>query len=91
MILDKNGNPYGDATTVRRPSGYILMDDKEIAQTIQCVHGGEHFISIRGSGKTRGFCLNCSGVTCGSPQHADCLHKEKRLDLYEKGLISTLA
>lgn len=68
-----------------KPSGVILCDDKVVADTLQCVHGGEHFISIKGSGTKRGFCLRCNGVFCGA-RHAQCIHFEKRLDNYEKGL-----
>jgi len=72
-----------------KASGFILMDDVEVACTIRCVHGGEHFISIRGSGTKRGYCMNCSGVFCG-PQHANCYHWEKKLDDYEKGKLLVL-
>lgn len=63
---------------------------KETAATLQCVHGGEHFVSVKGSGIRRGFCLNCGGVTCGSAAHDACYHFLKKLDDYEKGKLGVL-
>lgn len=79
-----------DAISERRPSGSIIINGQEVANTLQCVHGGEHFISRRGSGVTRGFCMRCQGPTCGSPDHDVCIPFEKRLDEYEAGLRRTL-
>ena len=73
-----------------KPSGHILKDDVVVADTIQCCHGGEHFISVKGSGRTRAFCLKCMGVSCGQPDHLECIHWEKKLELYEKGHIRVL-
>lgn len=70
----------------RRPSGHILRDGEVVADTIQCCHGGEHFISVKGSGKTRAYCLRCNGVSCGRPDHLECVHFLKKLEEYERGL-----
>jgi hypothetical protein len=71
----------------RKASGYIIMDDGngpvETAATLRCCHGGENFISIKGSGKRRGWCIRCMGVTCGS--HEICSDWRRRLEDYEKG------
>jgi len=75
----------------RKPSGYILLDDKEVAATLQCCHCGGHFVSIKGSGKKRGFCMCCMRVTCGAAGCDHCVPFDRRLELYEKGLISNLA
>ncbi len=78
----------------RKASGYIIMDDGngpvETAATVQCCHGGEHFISIKGSGHIRGFCTRCMGVTCGVPAHNICSDWRKRVDDFEKGKIAIL-
>ena len=77
-----------------RASGYIIMDDGngpvETAATLRCVHGGENFISIKGSGIRRGYCTRCAGVTCGNPNHEICSDWRKRLDEYEAGKRMTL-
>ena len=81
---------YDSATSVRKPSGHILMDGQEIAQTIQCCHCGGHFVSIKGSGKVRGFCMCCHKITCGDPKCNPCVPFEKKLDDYEIGQRSIL-
>lgn len=79
----------------RKASGYIIMDDGngpiETACTIQCCHGGEHFISVKGSGTLRSFCLKCGGVTCGRPQHVEHYDYRQKLEDYESGKLVTLA
>lgn len=74
---------YGDALAVRRAAGAILLDGAHVADTVQCVHCGGHFVMVRGSGRTRGWCANCNGIFCG-PGCSTCLPIEKRLDLREK-------
>jgi len=79
-----------NAKSVRNPKGTIFLDGKESADTMQCCHCGAHFIMVHGSGKTRGWCMNCGDLTCGKPRCNPCLPFEKRMTLYEKGLIDTL-
>lgn len=68
--------------------GLIIINnpdrDKPLAEikTLQCVHCGSHFPVQPGSGKTRGFCLNCNGPVCG-PSCAECVPIEKWLELME--------
>lgn len=62
-------------------SGYIVVDGKEVSRTLQCVHGGEHFTVIHGSGVKRGYCTECKGVTCGSLDCSTCAPWQARLDL----------
>lgn len=57
---------YSDAQHERKPHGVILVDGKEVASTLQCPHCGGHFISRKGSGHRRTFCLRCQAVTCGN-------------------------
>ena len=78
-----NGTPFKNAEFLSKPSGVIIMDGKEVAHTRQCCHGGEHFISIQGSGIRRGYCRNCQAVTCGRPECDICIPYEEKLDLAE--------
>lgn len=59
---EKKFNPQYE----NKPAGGIIINGQEIAHTLQCVHCGIHFVSIRGSGKKRGYCRACNGVLCGS-------------------------
>lgn len=83
MILDAHGDPYGDAQAVKRPSGFILIDGQTVADTVQCVHCGGHFVMTKGSGAERGWCRNCNGMVCGRTCAA-CTPFEQRLDDAEK-------
>lgn len=85
-LLDAYGrpvDPYAGAESVRRPSGFILVDGQTVADTVQCVHCNAHFIMVKGSGVTRGWCQNCHGMICG-PKCATCTPFEQRLDHAEK-------
>ena len=66
-----------------REDGAVVIDGHQVASTQQCVHCGGHFEMIRGSGKTRGFCLRCHGVTCGHANCDACIPMEARLDHME--------
>lgn len=79
--------------TVRNPNGYSISmgpDGKVERDTQQCCHCNQHFDVVPGSGKRRGYCMLCNKVTCGSPQCHEHFPFEKRMDLYEKGLIPDL-
>jgi len=80
-------NPFGNAQFERKPNGYIIIDGQEVAHTLQCCHCGIHFISIRGSGKIRGKCMRCSGVTCGAVPCDVCVPFEAKLEYEETGKI----
>ena len=67
----------------RNAHGGILSDGREIASTLQCVHHGGHFVSVKGSGIRRGFCLRCMGPTCGAPECDVCVPLEKQLEIIE--------
>lgn len=79
----------GNARSTRRPGGVLLADGKEIADTKQCCHCGMHFIMVRGSGKRRGYCMNCGDITCGSQACSPCMHFMKKLELYEAGQLAS--
>lgn len=66
-------------------SGLIIVDGREVATTRQCVHCGCHFVSVKGSGVKRGYCMLCNGITCGSHVCDKCLPIEKQLDLADFG------
>lgn len=58
---------YADAKHERHPHGVIFLNGREVASTLQCPHCGGHFVSRKGSGVQRSFCLRCEAVTCGAP------------------------
>ena len=74
---------FDDAVSMRQPSGHILLDGVQVADTAQCVHCGDHFVMMKGSGRERGWCPNCSGIVCGR-KCARCVPFEKQLDDAEK-------
>lgn len=80
--------------TVLKPSGWIhqFNGDARDAEmdTKCCCHCGMHWIVKPGSGNIRGFCTGCNDHTCGNPDCDPCMPMEKRLDLYEKGVLKTL-
>ena len=47
------------------PSGTILINNREVAHTKQCCHCQRHFVSVKGSGKIRGFCNGCDNTIQG--------------------------
>lgn len=63
--------------------GTIVVDGREVAHTHQCVHGGEHFEVVKGSGKRRGWCGRCGGPTCGAPVCDPCVPFEVQLEFME--------
>jgi len=84
--------PYVDAEMLLcdRHAGHIIIDGIERAMTAQCCHCGGHFVVRKGSKRLRGFCSNCSQVTCGAPGCNPCIPFEKKLDLYEKKRLAVL-
>mgnify|MGYP001581023598 CR=1 FL=1 len=84
MILCPDGQPLGVAVSAYRPAGAIIVDGHQVADTMQCCHCGEHFVMVRGSGRRRGFCLKCKGVTCGKDTCCACRPIEQRLEERER-------
>lgn len=74
-----------NAISELKPSGYIIVDGQEIAQTKQCCHCGNHFVSVKGSGKIRGHCMLCNKITCGAPACDIHVPFEAKLDYIDKG------
>lgn len=54
-------------------------DKKTTRPTFQCTHCGRHFEVIKGSGRKRGWCLNCNGPTC-SAKCENCVHRRQLLE-----------
>lgn len=77
MMLD-----YPNAEPVAKPSGAILLDGRHVADTLQCVHCGRHWVPQAGSGKIRGYCRSCDGPVCG-PSCAACVPFEQMLERIE--------
>jgi len=77
---------WAKAQYVSRPSGYFLVDDVEVAVTVKCVHCATHITMIKGSGRERGFCMNCHGVVCGKEScMRNCKPWQKKLEELEAG------
>lgn len=70
--------------------GLLVVSDPGIDKplneipTTQCVHCGGHFPLLPGSGRIRGWCMNCNGMVCG-PGCADCIPLDLMLGNMEKG------
>jgi len=73
---------------VLRPHGTLITfncDGPELEQdTVQCCHCGRHWVWVPGSGRKRGFCTQCNGITCGSAQCDKCVPIEQQLENIEK-------
>jgi hypothetical protein len=66
---------------VRKEHGGILVDGRQVASTLQCVHCNKHWVMRPGSGITRGWCLRCSGPLCGAKHCVEtCVPFEALLD-----------
>lgn len=63
--------------------GGFIEDGRQTASTLMCPHCGAHFVSVRGSGKRRAWCIRCSAVTCGELACDECVPIEARLDHFE--------
>lgn len=77
-----------------KAAGYVQITDpiKGVIEleTRHCMHCSKHWIYKPGSGITRGFCLNCMGLTCGAKQCDPCIPFERRLEAVEKGISKFL-
>lgn len=54
-----------------------------VMETLQCVHCGNHWIKVPGSGRRRGYCMKCHGVTCGIKECDECIPFEAKLEVSE--------
>ena len=86
-ILHRSIHQYDRAThDARRYSGTILLDGREVCQTLQCVHCQAHFLNVKIPGKVRGWCMNCNGPVCPKQSCDACVPFEQWLTNVEKGL-----
>ena len=76
---------YRNAEAVRKPAGHVLIDGQQVADTIQCVHCGMHWVMLRGVEATLPrYCSKCDGLVCpNKPECTECVPAEKRLELRE--------
>lgn len=69
------------------PAGFIQIfrpgEAPEELETLRCVHCGLHWVRVPGSGRKRGFCMRCNGVTCGAEACDPCVPYEARIELME--------
>lgn len=82
-VNDKSPDDYSDAKHERKPHGIIFYNGVQVATTLQCPHCMGHFVSRKGSGHLRGFCMKCMGVTCGKRECIPCIPFMKE---FEKSL-----
>ena len=54
---------------------------------ITCCHCGRSWVYHRGSGRRRGWCMNCNSVTCGSNACDVCVPVRQLLDNMEAGML----
>ena len=75
--------------THRQHTGYFSVMDVGGAlkdgETLSCCHCGHTWILQKGSGKVRGFCLECNRHHCGGETCWDCVPLEVRLENIEAG------
>ena len=74
--------------SVRKPKGYIVVTGplgvEDECETVQCVHCQMHWKIEPGSGRKRGFCFNCNGLTCGKEAcETKCVPAEKMIEEIE--------
>lgn len=83
-------NPFGNTKFEKKPGGAIILDGIEVAHTLQCCHCNAHYVSVKGSGKRRGFCMRCMKSTCGRVECDVCIPFEEKLNKYEKLILRSL-
>ena len=74
----------------RRGNGVLIStpldsDRVTVQDTAQCCHCGRNWVVKPGSGRKRGLCLRCNGITCGSARCDACVPLEQRLENVESG------
>ena len=75
----KRASSYDKVVDPTLPGGYIENEYR------QCAHCGYHWLYKPGSGKKRGICLQCGGLTCGKMEcEIKCEPLEQKFDRQEK-------
>ena len=73
-----NHKGYFTETT---PDGKVVAE----GETHLCVHCGLPFRANPGSGRKRGFCLNCMGPVCGAKECSEiCKPWERQMENMER-------
>lgn len=86
-ILWRSLHQYDRAThSSHNYSGTILIDGKEVAQTLCCCHCRGHFLNLKIPGKERGWCMNCNGPVCPNPRCDACVPFEQWLLNVERNM-----
>ncbi|KKL79435.1 hypothetical protein LCGC14_2014890 [marine sediment metagenome] len=74
----------------RQAAGTVLITDLESGpyeqtrDTVMCKHCQKHWVPQPGSGKQRGYCMRCRGVTCGKEAcETDCVPWELAIEIME--------
>jgi len=67
----------------RNGKGAIVANGAHVADTLQCVHCGCHWIPVTGSGQKRGWCTACVGPCCGKEGCMTCIPFEAKLEIEE--------
>lgn len=80
--------------TARKSGGTLIITNGDGTvnehDTVTCCHCNNIWIVQHGSGTVRGWCTMCNARHCGSQKCMTCLPFEKKLDMFEKGLIGEL-
>lgn len=56
-----------------------------VTDTVSCCHCGRVWLWRPGSGRRRGYCMRCHGITCGSALCDACAPQEQQLENAESG------
>lgn len=67
-----------------KASGYIFLDGREVCETKTCCHCGHIWQWVKGSGRLRGYCKGCDGITCGNAACDPCIPWQQKMDDAEK-------
>lgn len=84
MIAGIHSAPTGQKRGVLVSTPY---EGGPVVQTdiVQCCHCSRVWVWVPGSGRRRGFCMRCNGITCGSHTCDACVPFEQQLDNMECG------
>lgn len=80
---------FGKKLGKHQAHGHVVQQDPLTGNTYeretrQCSHCGRHWIFEPGSGKKRGYCYACNGLTCGADECNPCYPYEQRIEDMEK-------
>ena len=70
---DRRVAPTGQRCGVLVSRAYAGGPEQQI-DLVQCVHCQQVFPYVRNSGRDRGWCPNCKGITCGRKHCDPCVH-----------------